>query len=232
MSTKTKVDYCHYNETQVRESGLLSPERMTEVTAAIDARISPCFDAHGVEIPKAKLADCGPAKGRMLFMRFDHDRDMEYMRRDIMAGVLTDAELELINDACLSAQSAAKDAERFAKAEKVEAWDGGAFWGDEYFADMEELCDRIVSDGGEWPEYVWAAEPETVFTGLDVADVVEDAISNHGWEDMDVNDFNGVAELQAALDKFTEANAAVHSYQPNYKKAVLLAAWKAAEQGA
>lgn len=227
MKTKTKVDYCHYNETQVRESGLLSPERMAEVSAAIDARISPCFDAQGIEIPKAKLADCGPTKGRMLFMRFHHDPDMEYMRRDIMAGVLTDAELEMINERCLSERSAAKEAEQFEKAEKVEAWDGGVFFGDTYFSSVDELCDTFEQDG-EWAEYAWTATPETVFTGLDVAGVVEDAISNHGWEDMDVNDFHGVSELQAALDKFTEANAAVHSYRPNYKKAVLLAAWKEA----
>lgn len=226
--SKTKPDYCHYNETQVRESGLLSPERMAEVSAAIDARISPCFDAQGVEIPKAKIADCGPKKGRLLFMRFDHDQDMEYMRRDIMAAILTDEELELINDRCLSESSAAKEAEQFAKAEKVEAWDGGVFYGDDYFASMDELCDRLNDDNDDWPKYVWAAEPETVFTGCSVADVVEDSISNSGWEDMEVDDFKGVAELQAALDKFTEANAGVHAFHPNYKKAVLLAAWKEA----
>lgn len=221
-------NYCHYSETQVRESGLLSPERMAEVSTAIDARISPCFDAQGREIPQAKIADCGPIKGRLLFARFDYATAEEYMRREIMAGVLTETELALINKTCLSAQSEAKESERFAKAEKVEAWDGGVFYGDDYFASIDELCDRLTEENDKWPQYVWTAEPETVFTGCDVADVVESAMADRGWEDMDVHDFNGVAELQAALDKFAEANATVHSYQPNYKKAVLLAVWKEA----
>jgi hypothetical protein len=224
------ADYCHYSEEQVRESGLLSPERMAEVSATIDTRISLCYDSMGSVIPGAKLADCGPKKGRLLFARFDYATAEEYMRREVMFGVLTDAELTLINDQCMSAQSAAREAERFAKAEKVDAWDGGAFLGDDYFVDMDELCDRIVSDGDEWPEYVWASKPTTVFTGASVADVVESAIADSGWEDMDEHDFNGTAELQAALDKFTEANKSVVAYYPDYSKAILMTAWKAASE--
>lgn len=224
--------YCQYNETQVRESGLLTAERMAEVSREIDARISPCFDREGREIPQARLADCGRHKGRLLFARFDYATAEEYMRREIMSGVLTDDELKLINDQCTGAHQAAQDAERFDKAEKVEAWDGGAFWGDDYFSSMDELCDRIVSDGDDWPKYVWAAEPRVVIDGLRVSDVVEHQMCDRGWEDMDMHDLHGVDELQAALDKFTEANKGVMSYEPNYKKAILMDAWKAAEQGA
>ncbi len=93
---------------------------------------------------------------------------------------------------------------------------------------MDDLCDHLESAGEEWPEYVWAAKPTTVIQGLDVASVVEHRIEAHGWEDMDDNDLNGVAELQAALDKFEEANATVKSYWPDYTTAILLAPWKQA----
>jgi len=148
------------------------------------------------------------------------------MRRSCLPAVLTPTELDVINDKCHEAREDALNKERFAKAAKVEAWDGGVWLGDQYFSSMDELCDHLESHGEEWPEYVWPAAPQTVIGKLDVADVVENQISDRGWEDMETSDLNGVVELQAALDKFVEANAAVKSYRPDHKVVILMAAWK------
>lgn len=222
---KTKLTHCQFSEDQIRESGLLSPERMAAVSAAIDARIVPCCLPDGTPVKNAFVADHGP-EGKFVYARCDSDSTVEYMRRGCLPGVLTPEELDLINETCLSARSSMLDKERFDKAQKVESWDGGAWLGDRYFATMEELCDHLANEESEWPEYVWAAKPQTVIGSLAVADVVENQISDRGWEDMDTSDLNGVAELQTALDQFVEANASVQSYEPDYRTAVLLAAWK------
>lgn len=218
-------EYCHYNEQQVRESGLLTPERMAEVSAAITARIEPCFDRAGREIKDALIGDLGEG-GRTLFPKVDNQHTMEYVRRTVMACVLTEQELKLINDRCIEAGSAIKNAERFAKAQKVESWDGGVFHGDDYFASIEEMIDSLERNEEDWPEYVWAAESIRIVDDLRVGQVVENDIDDRGWEDMDLNDFSGVTELQAALDKFVAANEDVVSYRPDYSKAVILAPYK------
>lgn len=226
MIAKPKPTFCYHGEEEIRQSGLLSPERMAEVSTTIDARIEPCFDAKGVKIANAFIAEC--PEGRMLFARADDDSSRAYLRRSVLAGVLTEAELELVNKRASGARASVQDAERFAKAKKVEAWDGGAWLGDRYFSSMDELCDHLESDGEEWPVYVWAAEGQVVIPGLGVDDVVEHYVCDRGWEDMSIDDLHGVAELQAALDKFVEVNKGVESFNPDYSTAILLAPWKAA----
>lgn len=227
MSAIDQKRCCHYTEQQVRESQLLSPERMTEVSAAIDARISSAYDADGREIPQAKVATLGP-DGRLLFARLDGDSAVEYMRRTLLPHVLTDDELTLVNNHCSSAWKTSKEKSRFEKAEKVKTWDSFVYHDDHYAASVEELLCRFDSEA-EWPEYVWATEPTVVIPSLDVSDVVEHHVCERGWEDMDTDDLEGVAELQAALDRFVEANKGVCSYHPDYKKAVLLSAWRKPE---
>jgi len=224
---KTALKYCQFCEDQIKESGLLSPERVAEVSAALDARIVPCCLPDGTPLKNAFVADHGE-EGRFVYARCDSANTVEYMRRSCLPAVLTPAELELINETCLDAREVTQNKERFAKAKKVEAWDGGAWLGDRYFSTMDELCDHLESEGEEWPEYVWAACPTTVISTLDVADVVENHISDRGWEDMETSDLNGVAELQAALDAFIKANEGVVSYLPDFKTAILLAPWKQA----
>lgn len=224
---KTNRKFCQVNESQIQESGLLSPERMAEVTAGITARISPCFDSEGKELQGSKIADLGE-EGRILFARCEDASAVEYMRRTILPAVLTESELDLVNEDCINARETEKSALAYSKAEKVESWDGGAFLGDQFFSSMDDLCDHLECTGEEWPEYVWAAYSEPVIRPIDVSEVVENEISDRGWEDMDMNDLNGVSDLQAALDKFVQANATVLAYHPDYSKAVLMAAWKAA----
>ena len=225
--TKAKLTYCQFCEEQIKESGLLSPERVAAVSAAIDSRIVPCCLPDGTPIKNAFVADHG-SEGRFVYARCDSPSMVESMRRSCLPAVLTTEEMKLINETCLDARSAELDKERFAKAQKIEAWDGGAWLDDRYFSSMEDLCDHLECEGHEWPQYVWAAKPQTVIDGLDVSDVVEHQICDRGWEDMDTGDLNGVSELQAALDRFVEANASVKSYEPDYRTAILLAPWKQA----
>lgn len=219
--------YCHYSEQQIRESGLLSPERIDEVSAAITARITPAYDGAGKELSQAAVADLGNGD-RLLFARVDTASAMEYVRRTVIVAVLTDVELALINKHCLEAQSTAKNALRFAKATKIESWTDGVFHGDDYYASLSDLLEHLENHGDQRPEYVWAAEPTTVLTELHVGDVVEGAISERGWEEMVTDDFEGVAELQAALDKFVQANSGVTSFRPDFSKAILLQACRTA----
>ncbi len=223
----TKITYCQFTEGQIEESGLLSPERMAEVSAAINARIVPCCLPDGKALTNAFVADHGE-EGKFVYARCDNASAFEYMRRSVLPAVLTPEELECINEHCLSARETELNEKRFKEAKKVEAWDDGAWLGDNYYHSMDDLCDHLECEGEEWPEYVWGAKPKTVIHEIDVADVFECQICDHGWEDMSVDDLKGVEELQAALNKFVEANAVVYSFLPDYKTAVLLAPWKAA----
>ena len=215
----TQTRYCHYTEEQVLNSGLLTPERCAEVKAAIDAAVEPVFDQGGAKLTCGAIATYGGI--RHLHINQD-DRMTTYMRKLILADVLTAEELEAVNRDCLKANAHKKDLERFEKAEKVTECDEGVFYEDLYFATLDELFDHFKCQGGEPPKYVWAAQGEPVISSLSVAEVVESDVSDRGWEDMETSDLNGIDELQKALDQFVEANRTVKSFHANYAKAVLL----------
>jgi hypothetical protein len=220
LAMKTKYRYCSYNVSQIRESQLLTPERMAEVEAEIARRILPVFTASGKEIPNAKLVSHGDGTG-YLHPRVEEEHQIEYAQRCAVAYVLTDAEFELVNSHCFDARNALMEAERFEKAEKVTECEHGVFAGDDYVPDISDLPDYYDDD--DLPEYVWAAEPHAVVPGLDVSEILTGIIENNGWEDMDVHDFDGTTELQAALDAFVKANEKVVCFRPDYTKAVIVA---------
>ena len=213
---------------QVRESGLLSPERMAAVEAEIERRISIPRDEQGRPIETARLADLSPWP-RYLYPRMDHDPNWLYIRREIMAVVLTEQEREFLDKHALSAASARRNEAAFEKARKVLAseWDGWVTDGDNYWesveAYMDANADRLLDDGEPYThKHLWAAKPRQVIVGRDVTDVFESQMCDRGWDDMDVDDLNGVAELQKALDAFVEANRSVISYSVDYGVAVML----------
>ena len=220
--THTMKTYCHYNEDQIRESGILSPERMAEVSAQIDGRLSPAFNAKHQPLLNCMIADLSPEPA-LMFVRLDDGNAREYMRRSVLPAVLTEAEMTLINEKCMAGWRKAKEVERFSKADKLTAWDGGVFNGDSWFVSIGEMLDDCDDD--ELPEYVWAASGRAVIPSLSVSEVVEPYVCDCGWEDMDDDDLKGVKELQTALDAFTAANAGVMSFEPDYTKAVLATAW-------
>lgn len=211
---------------QVRESQLLTPARLAAVEAEIESRISIPQDPQGRPIENARLADHSPWP-RMLYPRMDHESNWDYMRRELLAVVLTEGERQVLDRHALSAAQGKREIAAFAKATKIKDLDyeGGVYWGDTYYPSIDEFYDNTIDDvdKGCPPEYVWAARPQQVITSrMNVADITENEICDRGWEEMSVDDLEGVTELQAALDVFVAANAAIVSYQPDHKTAVLL----------
>jgi hypothetical protein len=132
----------------------------------------------------------------------------------------------LICDTCRSLRDVKKERERFEKAEKVADWDGFVYcegFGREGFCEsLDVIYEECDDEEKTVPEYAWTCTPNrfAVVTIDDIKDRIID--SGDCYEDFSVNDLNGLKELEAALDAFNESNSGVLSYQPDYKKAVLL----------
>ncbi len=215
--------YCTYNLDQVRESGLIPAARMEAIIADIESRISEPRTPDGRPITSAKLVTF-PDGTMMLYHRMDHDPDGDYMRRELLAVVLTPEELKLVNDQCHNASSAAREAARFEKAEKLDSWDGWVTDGDGYWDSVESYLDE--RDEEDWTHsYLWVATPQQVIPDLDVDSVTEHHVTDRGHEDMTVDDLESVKELQAALDAFVAANALVVTYTMDTTRVVLLDAY-------
>ena len=123
----------------------------------------------------------------------------------------------------------AKEAERFAKAEKLTAWDGwvyceGRGFQDGFFPTLGDLMDDLDDDteGDEAPAitYAWTCQP-TQFVRASLSDITE-RVADEAYEDFDVDELAGLKELSDAIVKFNKANEDRVSYAPDYAKAVLL----------
>jgi hypothetical protein len=218
-----KRPYSHYSWEQIKESGLLSDDRTAEVEKVIHSRIHPVHLPSGKEVPNAKFFDFGDGTG-ILQPLLDHDPEWTYAIRLLIPHILTVDEMDAINKLWWSATTERQEAERFEKAEKLTEWDGAVFLGDDFCTDMGEAMDRIndYNDDEERPKYVWAAKDQQVVDGADVSDVLERFIEANGWEDMDNHDFEGVEELQEALERFRDANQSLVAYFPDHTKAILV----------
>lgn len=225
-----KLPPFYLNLQQVTDSGLLSPDRLQDLRGQIEGRLSIPQDTSGVPITNARLADLSPY-GRWLYTSTPgHDDPWYYARQQVLAAILTEPERKLLKDAAYGAAEARREAERFAKASYVPAahWKGGVCDGDRYWdsvgAYLDDKDDELEDDPdtAALPAYVWAARSEPVIQSRDVADVFESQLCDRGYEDMTTDDLEGVATLQAALDAFVEANAAVTADHIDYSTAVIL----------
>ena len=216
-----------YQMSDILGSGLLSPERIAEIEAAMAADTSPVFDKNGALAVNAKILT-RDGKRVLILESTDSVYAKDYQSSIHFAEFLTQGEIALLNDHMLSARATRRDAELFEKAEKVDAadWDGWVSEGDTYHSSVDDWLDDWASrhePGDDLPTHVWAAEPEMVLgAGLDIEDVLQNAIENRGWEDCDSSCFAGTTELQAALDHFVYINRDVVSYRENPKKAILV----------
>ena len=224
----TPLKLAAYQMSDILESGLLSPERIAEIEAAMAADTSPVFDKNGALAVNAKIITQG-GKRVLILDGADQDYTREYHRRNHFAEFLTQEEIARLNYHTFEARAKRRDAELFEKAEKVNAadWSG---WvcvsGDSFHESVEDWLEKWADDyaeGDDLPTHVWAAEPQMVLNGgLDIDDVLAPSIDAWGWEDCDSGCFSGTAELQAALDHFVYINRDVVSYRENFKKAILV----------
>lgn len=135
-------------------------------------------------------------------------------------------------DPCRHKRDTAREAERFANAEKVTEWNGVILHGshgynDGFFRDIDELddwpADEAEEDGTQpdRPEYVWTCDDQC-FCQLDYCSIIEHA-TQEAYEDWDSRTIAGQAELKAAIATFNAANAHHATWHPNYKRALILA---------
>ena len=228
---------------QIKESGVLSAARVAELEAQIESRITGCYTHDGRKVENSFIAELGtrPDSKLMLYPRAETGDYMgTYMRREILISLLTDEETHLIYDHCSALLAQKKRAERFEKAIKIPQaeWNGYVSTDDEFYPSVEDYLDIWVCDNAEWdvkkghsvlpegvepPTFVWATIGRPVIpTDLQADDVLNHYIEDRGWEDMSIDDFDGVEELNAALAAFTKANEAIISYSADYSKAILL----------
>lgn len=219
-----KTESCLFYLEQIEESHLLSPARMDEIKAAVDAAFEPVFLKSGQEVSGVAFVRTSEDKGQ-LFQSLDQDHMRNYARREALRTILTHEELQTINQHCLTATSARLERERFEKAEKLTTWDGGVFWGDDYYADVDAALEAMEDlEDDERPDYLWTADPSPVVPELGTDIVTDYLIENHGWDEMDETDFDGVPALAEALKAFAARNADLKVFHPNHKRCVLLTA--------
>ncbi len=224
-----KRPYCYPNLDEVRESHLIPAARMAAIDAEIESRITEPRTPDGHPITTAKLATFPDGK-LMLYPRMDHDPEGTFIRRELLAEMLTLEELEMVNKHASGIANARADVKRFEKATKLDRWDGWVTDGESYWDSVEAYLDERgddIEDGEEEavPLYLWVAEPQVVVPSLDAADITEHWITDRGWEDCDLDAFDGVKELQAALDAFVALNAGVVAYHMDSTRVVMLDAY-------
>jgi hypothetical protein len=133
-----------------------------------------------------------------------------------------------ICDTCERVQQIMRDDDRYAAAEKIPAaeWSGpvyaeGIGCNEGYFKSVFDLLDWIsTEEDGDDNVRVWACdERQTCF--LDYDRIIEDA-TQEAHEGFDPDDLNGADELKKAIEIFNEANKKTVTWEPNYKKTILL----------
>jgi hypothetical protein len=114
-----------------------------------------------------------------------------------------------------------KEQERFEQATKItedEYTGDHVYCGDDYYESVEYAVDQFLP--GQEPEYVWACKP-TRLPRVDLEDVTSNLLDNM-WDDADINDLNGVEELETALEAFNKANEDLPMREPDYSTAILV----------
>lgn len=134
-------------------------------------------------------------------------------------------------DACRRLRDIQRERERFEKAEKLAEWDGPVFidglgHDEGYFRSVDDLMDYLADwedDEGPQPthEYAWTCD-SVPFVHVRFSDLL-DRFGDDAYEDWEPEDLKGVDELKAALRAFEEANKECVAWEPNYRRALILA---------
>lgn len=131
--------------------------------------------------------------------------------------------------ACRKADDDERHVQRIERAEKLAEWDDWV-WVHEvshnegFFESVEALVEWLADnwedygpeERAEWPAYAFVCKG-SVFL-LDLEDELYSACEDH--HDGAADRLVGVKELQAAVDRFNEANAHVVTYHPDFRRVV------------
>lgn len=118
-------------------------------------------------------------------------------------------------------KASTRERDRFEKATKIAAAEykgDKIFADDEYYDEIEDYLDAF--EQSQEPEYVWACK--NIGVPLASTESLYENLLEGMWEDADVNDLNGIDELEAAVKAFNEANRAIRVYEPDYDVAILV----------
>jgi hypothetical protein len=127
---------------------------------------------------------------------------------------------------CEDKYQAELEAERIAKAEKLETWDGWVYYGraqdhnEGYFEDIGQLVEYLEEEEipiEKWPEFVFICK-KIPYKGINLDSLLEQSIDDMYEDAMD--DLRGVDELQAAINRFNEINNDLCSYGFVFSKVV------------
>lgn len=214
-----------YTWEQIKESKILSPERESEVENLVNSRFDDVYDKNGVKLNNIKQYYLTP-KGIKTYYVFPANREHfdGFYFREVMQEILTDNEIEKINKHCLNLTSDRKESEAFEKSKKINEseYNDYFFYNDKYYYDFGEFRYQIIDEEGNLPEFVWATKTRKILTPTRVNEIFENDIDNNGFEGLDMDYFDGVEELQSALDKFVKINEDKVSYSPDYSTSIIL----------
>lgn len=149
------------------------------------------------------------------------------LANDIWIGLLTDEEIDILNQKASSVWSARQDQLRFEKAQKIPAadYDGWVYSDcfDDYFDCVESFLERLEECDEDFvrPTFVWACNEKQFLQLPSAEDIVDDYAENR-HEDWDSSQADGLKELDEAISKFNEANKDAVAYWADYSRAVIL----------
>lgn len=131
----------------------------------------------------------------------------------------------LMCDKCSQAEEDKKELARFNSAEKLTDWDGpiyahGLGSNEGFFEDISCFLDFLEEEELDEIKYVWAAQ-EVPFVCASI-DSITESIYNNAYDDFDIDNLEGLEELDKAIDKFNTLNKDKMMYEINYSKAILL----------
>ena len=208
----------YYSWDQIKESKLLAPERLVELEELIKQRFENLYDYRGNKINGVKsyyLIENG-IKQSYLYNEKMGGYDHDYHVKVILGNILTNEEQELINKHCLRQITFDREQKYFEKAKKltIDQYIGKLCINDNYF-DSDDIPEYLGA------EYAWTVTERPVFK-VWAEDIVAHEIDSNGYDELNIDDFKGVKELQEALDLFAKNNEDIKSYEVNYNVCVLL----------
>jgi len=208
----------YYTWDQIKESNLLSESRQLEIENLVNARFEDVYNAAGQKLEGVKSYYIIKDSQKQSFIYNTKYESFDgYYFREIMQEFLTDDEVKTIEKFAFSAADAKRDEERIKKAKKVRVsnYNSYLYWNDKYFSCLDDLLEEFEYQGVEKEDQlVWGTQKVQIISKYGVIDVIENDLD--GLDDIELDYFDGVGELQKSLDKFYELNKDKVSYEVDY----------------